>query len=298
MKKVIPAALAAALLLCCTGCSSNEKPLNDTQIQQTGNRAAGENAVVLPPSPWHEHKTLDELKKAVNFPVSFPESIEGMPITFLQEMGNNAEVRYNDGKITLRKGTGTDDISGDYNEYPEVKTLDGSITAKGEDDLIKLAVWTDGEYSYAICSEGISEERVLEIASDMQNDFSESGMVAPPSPWHEHKTFDELKNAVNFPVSFPESIDGMPITFLQEMGNNAEVRYNDGKITLRKGTGTDDISGDYNEYPEVKTLDENITAKGEGGLIKLAVWTDGEYSYAICSEGISEEKVLEIAALI
>lgn len=166
MKKIISAALAAALLLCCAGCSSNEKPIDNKQTQQADNSDENyENEFVQPASPWHEHKTLDELKNAVDYPISFPESIDGMSITFLQEMEKLAEARYGDNKITLRKGTGTDDISGDHNKYPDEKTLDGNITVKGEGGLIKLAVWTDGEYNYAICSEGISEEKVLEIAA-------------------------------------------------------------------------------------------------------------------------------------
>lgn len=165
MKKVIPAALAA-ILLCCTGCGSNEKSVDNEQTQQNDLPLIG-GASLAPPSPWNEHETLDELKAAVDFPVSFPESIDEMSISFMQEMGSIAEARYGDGRITLRKGTGTDDISGIYIEYPEVTTLDGNITAKGEDGLIMLAVWTDGEYSYAISSDGISAEKVLEIAALM-----------------------------------------------------------------------------------------------------------------------------------
>lgn len=171
MKKVIPAALAAALLLCCTGCSGNDKTSGGSRgssLTQQSEPSVTDDTQVAPPSPWNEHETLDDLKNAVDFPISFPESIDGMSISFLQEMGKLAEARYGDDKITLRKGAGTDDVSGDYNEYSEEKTLDGGITAKGENGLIKLAVWTDGEYSYSIASsDGISEETALELVSLM-----------------------------------------------------------------------------------------------------------------------------------
>jgi len=68
---------------------------------------------------------------------------------------------------------------------------------------------------------------------------------------------------------------------------------------IRKAPGTDDISGDYNDYAEIETLDVNsrsVTMKGNDGLVNLALWTDGGYSYALnVSEGLSRS---DIAALV
>ena len=68
-----------------------------------------------------------------------------------------------------------------------------------------------------------------------------------------------------------------------------EVDYlsSDGQKTvfyIRKSMGTDDISGDYNEYRNVETVkvgDYDVTEKGDEGNIFIATWTDGTYSYAI-----------------
>ena len=55
-------------------------------------------------------------------------------------------------------------------------------------------------------------------------------------------------------------------------------------LRIRKAVGTDDISGDYNEYKEenvVKVGELEVTEKGNDGNISVASWTDGTYSYSI-----------------
>ena len=68
---------------------------------------------------------------------------------------------------------------------------------------------------------------------------------------------------------------------------------------IRKAPGADDISGDYNDYAETETLDVNsrsVTMKGNDGLVNLALWTDGGYSYALnVTDGLSQS---DIAALV
>lgn len=55
----------------------------------------------------------------------------------------------NGSQMLIRKAQGDQDISGDYNEYPQIETVDG-ITLKGENDQFTLAVWTNGGYTYSI----------------------------------------------------------------------------------------------------------------------------------------------------
>lgn len=66
-----------------------------------------------------------------------------------------AEIQYFGGTNTLcyRKSQGTEDNSGDYNEYAQVETADiagNTVTLKGEKDGYSLAQWTDGSYAYSI----------------------------------------------------------------------------------------------------------------------------------------------------
>ena len=81
-----------------------------------------------------------------------------------------------------------------------------------------------------------------------------------------------------------------------------ELWYNDSCIEFysgggqtavyRKGTGSEDVSGDYNAYEtETKIFvgDTLVTLKGNGGTYALAVWRDGDYACSISvSEGMSE----------
>ena len=71
----------------------------------------------------------------------------------------------------MRKSIGTDDNSGDYNEYPQQEELmvnDISVTVKGSGDLIYLAVWTDGDYSYSLsCTSGLERSQALAMITEM-----------------------------------------------------------------------------------------------------------------------------------
>lgn len=81
----------------------------------------------------------------------------------------------------------------------------------------------------------------------------------------------------------------------------AEIEYigSDGNYAVyRKQAGSEDPSGDYNEYSVQNVIslkDIQITLKGDRGLYNLAVWTYGGYSYSIyLSDGISEDKFRDI----
>ena len=67
----------------------------------------------------------------------------------------------------VRKGIGTEDVSGDYVNYPEIKNVNGkSVTMKGQEEKVVLAIWNDGEYSYAVSVEkSISVDEMTELVS-------------------------------------------------------------------------------------------------------------------------------------
>ena len=81
-------------------------------------------------------------------------------------------IYYNQGEqegARVRKGIGTEDVSGDYVNYPEIKTenVNGkSVTMKGKEEKVVLAIWNDGEYSYAVSVEkSISVDEMTELVS-------------------------------------------------------------------------------------------------------------------------------------
>lgn len=68
---------------------------------------------------------------------------------------NLAEIEYSGGSDTLcyRKSQGTEDNSGDYNDYPRQETLEvggNAVTLKGAEEGFTLAIWTDGSYAYSV----------------------------------------------------------------------------------------------------------------------------------------------------
>lgn len=69
------------------------------------------------------------------------------------------------------------------------------------------------------------------------------------------------------------------------------------RASLRKGTGSADISGDSTDYAKTETVtvgDITVTEKGDGENVFSAVWTKGDYSYAFFSTvGVSADTLAE-----
>jgi len=69
-------------------------------------------------------------------------------------------------------------------------------------------------------------------------------------------------------------------------------------LFIRKSTGTEDISGDYNDYSEINRIYINnldVTTKGNNGKISVAIWTNNGYTFAITTNNpISTDLLLDI----
>ena len=112
-----------------------------------------------------------------------------------------------------------------------------------------------------------------------------------------------LSEEVGFPV---EDLTSLPfevrqVTYCSYFNDFAEIDYtgDSQSISYRKAKGTEDISGDWNEYSNERHLTVNnldILLKGNSEKYTLAVWTDGTYSYALSFEQEATEE--EITAII
>ena len=74
----------------------------------------------------------------------------------------------------------------------------------------------------------------------------------------------------------------------------------DKNLLIRKQAGSDDISGDYSQYTETNTAalgSLQVTMKGEDGMVSVAVWTDGGYTFAVDTQDVPMD-VDAITALI
>ena len=99
---------------------------------------------------------------------------------------------------------------------------------------------------------------------------------------------DDLSQAVGFPVKSAETLPFFPqeIDYTSYWGDMAQIDYASGPVSacFRQSLGTDDNSGDWNEYSaqeEITAAGCAVTLKGEAGTFTLAIWTDGTYSYSL-----------------
>ena len=111
-----------------------------------------------------------------------------------------------------------------------------------------------------------------------------------PNPYEIVDTLDEASKIAGFNLSVPATYGDYKKQVIQAIEDDMiEVIYFEEEtqyegLRIRKAKGTDDISGDYNEYKNVETVkvgDYDVTEKSDGGNILVVIWTDGTFSYAI-----------------
>lgn len=125
-----------------------------------------------------------------------------------------------------------------------------------------------------------------------------------PNPWVDCSTLEEAGKLAGFEITVPDRIDGYPNTYIQAVKDEMiQVFYSDQDmnaenrktVLIRKGKGSEDISGDYNEYArqeEQEIHGVTATLKGEGEKIFNAVWTQDGFAYSISAdEGLTLEQV-------
>ena len=140
----------------------------------------------------------------------------------------------------------------------------------------------------AVLSCGKKEEVKEEVAQ--ATEVTQPSDVGAPNPYEIVDTLDEAAKIAGFSLETPTEYADYNSLVIQAIADDMiEVIYFDAEKTheglrIRKANGTDDISGDYNEYKEeivVKLGELEITEKGNDGNISVATWTDGTYSYSI-----------------
>ena len=88
----------------------------------------------------------------------------------------------------------------------------------------------------------------------------------------------------------PETVSVLDNTMIEANMENG--------ICVRKAAGSEDISGDYNRYPESRTVN-GVTLKGTGNAVSLAIWNTQGYTYSVSvREPVSQAQMLELIANI
>lgn len=164
-----------------------------------------------------------------------------------------------------------------------------------------------------------------ENAQISDDTLSETTQIA--NPFTEWETLDEAAAETGFSLVVPDTVDGYAkrtiMTMNQEMtqviyGNEdaysnlsdeewnqldfETIDFSSHDLLIRKAVGSEDISGDYNSYDtvvETQIDDRQVTMKGNGELLYIAIWERDGYSYAIdASDGLQEEEMTTLIAKI
>lgn len=173
----------AVLLLCMSigaalvACGNETKSIGASgSVQNASESVASEQAQIA--NPWVDARDQDDAQQQAGFTIQLPSSLPaeyGAP-SFQVMPGDMLEADYagdGDVSICIRKATGTDDPSGDYNDYSgsqQVKIGDADVTMKGNDGAVSLAVWNDGTNAYSIGiynAAGITAEEMTQMVSEM-----------------------------------------------------------------------------------------------------------------------------------
>ena len=163
-------------------------------VTQAGAAAAAETATeeepeetgTQIPNPYVDYETLEEACEAAGVSLLLPDSIEGYERVDYQAIdGQMVNVIYTaaDGSMLLiRKAKGSEDISGDYNEYEhnsEQTINDIDVQVRGNGDTLSAAVWYDNGEAYSMTVDRpMEKDRGLELLQqliDLNTIFDEDG---------------------------------------------------------------------------------------------------------------------------
>lgn len=153
--------------------SKSQSPLTPATTQTEP--ATTEESVQIP-NPFIPCATLQAAVDIAGFSLDAPDAYGAYDHTTIQAIeGEMIEVIYEDTSenegLRIRKGVGTDPISGDYNRYDseETQTIAGvSVSIRKNGDLIFVAEWTDGGYAHSIISEnGLTADELETLVSEV-----------------------------------------------------------------------------------------------------------------------------------
>ena len=163
MKRLFIFVLSAAIALSLAACANN--PDSAQSEPGAGMMVGGDPATWGPaedsedtgdavqiPNPWVDCESLEEAGGIAGISIQIPEAVDGYGEPDFRAIdGEVLEILYpsreDDDRLCIRKAAGEGDISGDYNSYPQTTTVDvngQTVTMRGRDDRIMVAIWTGG----------------------------------------------------------------------------------------------------------------------------------------------------------
>ncbi len=118
--------------------------------------------------------------------------------------------------------------------------------------------------------------------------------VRIPNPFAECATLEEAAGIAGFGLSAPTELEDWGSAGITAVaGSMIQLTFekDGGQLTLRKGAGAGDISGDYNQYPDRGSADvdgRDVTLRMKNGLVMVAYWSDGGYAFSLQCGGMAQ----------
>lgn len=285
MKKNICKILACGLILgtSVTGAHAEEalliSPAPAAYTVTVGGNALKLNGKAVFVSNKHIMVPLRSVAESLGFKVSWNEERQGITL--------------DDGKINTTVYIGED------NYYMASSFSIGMCapTALGAAPVLKDdTTYVPGEMFDILCGAGTFSVKDNEITFKKAGGKSENTQI--PNPVVEYKTVEDAEKAIDFKVPTPEKLPkGYELDSVSVISNEIfQIFYKNGEneILYRAAKGSEDISGDYNEYEAEETDEINglsITLKGDGSKYYTAIWNDGEFSYALGADNELEKEI-------
>lgn len=212
----------------------------------------------------------------------------------------------NENESAAEAGTESEEAAGNNGEDESAADTDGTGSSGSADAEAETAAEEDpeeasGEEAAAESEEESEIEMPVEVSKDEEvfgvTDETESSQTA--NPFVDCKTTELAEKLAGFTLQTFEAPEGYEITDNRVIpGQMLEIIYADAggqEIRLRKGVGTEDISGDYNTYDSEETVtlgDVTVTEKAGADGIHVAYWTKDEYAWSLTSSaGLSAEQL-------
>ena len=111
------------------------------------------------------YNSMEDAKKDATFDMEYPDRLGGIPYTSFKSNSSTVEVHYGNENY-IRKTLGVKDNSDINKEYKETSSQDingMTVTFKGNDGLIYIAVWNDNNFGYTVnISSGVTAEQMTE----------------------------------------------------------------------------------------------------------------------------------------
>ena len=189
MRRTKMAVLGMMMVLSMTACAGKAETKSigaEITVQETteeemttetvkADRGESEESMIGMPNPYTDHDNLKEAEEDAGFKIQIPDEIRGVKAVAFRNLGTEMlEVIYYDGDAEVarvRKGTGAEDISGDYNVYEIEEAVDVTgtqVTLKGSADGYALAVWNESGYAYAVSvTKKITKDEILQIVEEI-----------------------------------------------------------------------------------------------------------------------------------